>query len=361
MSLLKKPLNTKDTKVTKVRALHLIDVVYFVAFVLKRIFRAACLGCLLLLLAACTAAPSVPATGSSLVGTPGPRPVSSETLVPSSTAPLSTSTPSAAKITASPVSSPSPLPADFWKKLPVIPEQVSGRVREIYAHGLALGNHAHIFARIGDCASAAPAFLVGFDRAYNLGAYTALQPAVDYFKGAFERPSLAAKAGLNSAGLLTTLWTGEQCQVNETLLDCQYRLDRPSFAFIDIGTNEAYYVHTNPGSFERNMRLILEDTIAKGIVPILGTKADNIEGDESINATIARLALEYQIPLWNFWRAVQPLPEHGLVDPDHLSSVSYSNFVDFTIPNSLNYGVQMRNLTALQMLDFLRVQLGDKN
>ena len=241
--------------------------------------------------------------------------------------------------------------------MPVIPEQISPRVREIYRNGLALGNNPHIFSRIGDCASAAPAFLVGFDRKYNLGEYGYLQPAIDYFQGSFERPSLAAKAGLNSAGLLSMLWTGEQCLKNETLLDCQYRLDRPSFAFIAIGTNEAYYVKQTPGSFEKNMRVILDDTIAQGIVPILATKADDVEGDDSINASIARLAMEYEIPLWNFWLAVQPLPNNGMVEPEHLSSVSYINFTDFTIPNSLEYGMQMRNLTALQMLDFLRMQL----
>jgi hypothetical protein len=258
----------------------------------------------------------------------------------------------------SPVPTASALPADFWQKLPVVPGQISQRVREIYQNGLALGNNPHIFSRIGDCASAAPAFLVGFDGPYNLGEYIALQPAIDYFKVSFGHPSLAAKAGMNSAGLLTTLWTGKQCQKDESLLDCQYRLDRPSFAIIAIGTNEAYYVHENPGSFEHNMRIILDDTIARGIVPILGTKADNVEGDQSINATIARLAIEYQIPLWNFWLAAQPLPKHGMVDPEHLNSVSYANFTDFSIPNSLEFGVQVHNLTALQMLEFMREQLG---
>jgi hypothetical protein len=308
-------------------------------------------GCLLLcLLVACTQAPS-------------PSSPASTTLSPSraapSASPFTATTPAKPDITPSPVPTPTPLPPDFWQKLPVIPEQISERVREIYRSGLAMGNNPHVFSRIGDCASAAPAFLVGFDRNYNLGDYTFLQPAIDYFQGSFERPSLAAKAGMNSAGLLTTLWTGQQCLKNETLLDCQYRLDHPSFAFIAIGTNEAYYVHQNPGSFERNMRIIIEDTIAKGIVPILGTKADNVEGDNSINATIARLALEYQLPLWNFWLAVQPLPKQGMVEPEHLSSVSYANFTDFSIPNSLEYGMQVRNLTALQMLNFLREQLAE--
>jgi hypothetical protein len=220
-----------------------------------------------------------------------------------------------------------------------------------------MGNNPHIFSRIGDCASAAPAFLVGFDGNYNLGEYTTLQPAIDYFKGSFKRPSLAAKNGLNTAGLLSTLWTGEQCLKHETLLDCQYRLDRPSFAIISLGTNEAYYVHHNPASFETNMRIIIEDTLEQGIIPILGTKADNFEGDDSINATIARLALEYEVPLWNFWLAAQPLPNQGMVDSSHLSTVSYQNFTDFSIPHSLEYGMQVHNLTALQILDFLRGQL----
>jgi hypothetical protein len=317
---------------------------------------AARLGCLLLcLLAACgqAASPSNQARPSPVPGTSAPTRTAAPAVSPTATIRVST------QVQALPVPTASALPPDFWQELPVIPGQVSQRVRQIYQNGLALGNHPHVFSRIGDCASAAPAFLVGFNGPYNLGAYTALQPAIDYFQGSFGRPSLAAKAGMNSAGLLTTLWTGKQCLKNESLLDCQYRLDRPSFAFIAIGTNEAYYVHENPGSFEHNMRLILDDTIARGIVPILSTKADNVEGDQSINATIARLALEYQIPLWNFWLAAQPLPKHGMVDPEHLNSVSYANFTDFSIPNSLDYGVQMHNLTALQMLDLLRQNLGD--
>jgi hypothetical protein len=316
---------------------------------------AARLGCLLVcLLAACSRAPTLSVQTSQvnpILATSSPTSPGTATVTATITVPVPT------VLSPSLMPSPTVLPADFWQRLPVIPVQISARVREIYQNGLALGDNPHVFSRIGDCASAAPAFLVGFAGHYNLGAYTALQPAIDYFRGSFGRPSLAAKAGMNSAGLLTTLWTGKQCLKNETLLDCQYRLDRPSFAIIAIGTNEAYYVHENPGSFEHNMRIILDDTIARGIVPVLSTKADDVEGDGSINATIARLAMEYQIPLWNFWLAAQPLPKHGLVDPEHLSSVSYANFTDFSIPNGLEYGVQMHNLTALQMLDFLRKSL----
>jgi hypothetical protein len=308
-------------------------------------------GCLLLaLLAACT--PAIPTTSplAALL-----------TIAPLPSQPPATASATAASPTTelAPTVTSTLLPPDFWQKLPVIPEKISDRTREIYRLGLSLGNNPRIFSRIGDCASAAPAFLVGFDGNYNLGEYTYLQPAIDYFKGSFNRPSLAAKNGLNTAGLLTTLWTGEQCLKHETLLDCQYRLDHPGFAFISIGTNEAYYVHHDPASFEANMRIIIEDTLGQGILPILGTKADNFEGDHSINTAIARLALEYEVPLWNFWLAAQPLPNQGMIDSSHLSTVSYLNFTDFSIPHSLEYGMQVHNLTALQMLYFLWGQLAE--
>lgn len=253
---------------------------------------------------------------------------------------------------------PTPLPQDFWKKLPVIPDTISDRVREIYKNGLELGNNPQVFSKIGDCNSSAPAFLVGFDNEYELGDYSYLQPTISYFQGSFERSSFVAKGGMNSSGLLTTLWANEKCAYNETPLDCQYRLDKPSFAIISIGTNEGWFINKDSTSFERNMRIIIEGTINKGIVPILATKADNLEGDNSVNETLARLAMEYEIPLWNFWAATQPLPDHGLRDSNgHLNSISYTTFTDFTMYYSLECGMQIKNLTALQMLDFLRKQL----
>ena len=70
----------------------------------------------------------------------------------------------------------------------------------------------------------------------------------------------------------------------------------------------------NPDTYERYMRQIIEYTMAQGAVPILATKADNIEKDQSINLTTAKLAYEYDLPLWNWWAAAQPLGDHG-IDP----------------------------------------------
>lgn len=251
-----------------------------------------------------------------------------------------------------------PLEENFWMELPILPETISDVVRETYQKGRELGNDPRIFTRVGDCASRSPDFLDGFDESYNLGDYAYLQPTIDYFKGAFSRPSQAAKASLNSSSMFTSIWNGDQCLADEHLLECQYRLDHPSFAIISLGSNEPYFQLQDPQHFERNMRAIIELSLEKGIVPILVTKADNLEGDNSINATIARLSIEYEIPLWNFWRATRPLVDHGLgKDAVHLNSWSSTRFTDFTNPHSLEYGKEVRNLNAIQVLDFLLREL----
>ena len=81
---------------------------------------------------------------------------------------------------------------------------------------------------------------------------------------------------------------------------------------------------------------------------ILATKADNLEGDHSINAAIAEIAYEYDIPLWNFWAAVQPLPDNGLTEDGFHLTYAQPFFDD---PFRMEQGWPWRNLTALQAID----------
>jgi hypothetical protein len=232
---------------------------------------------------------------------------------------------------------------------PVIPTSVSQHMVEIYQLGQSLGNNPHAFSKVGDCQSMPPDFLSDFDKGrYNLGEYTDLQPIVDYFPGSFERFSRSTKDGLTASAALATLWnTWKDCNVQETPLECEYRINKPSYAFISFGTNDANGILP----FEDTLRRVIEVTINHGIVPILVTKADNAEGDWSNNATIYRLAYEYQIPVWNFWLAVQPLPEHGLRSPEHLTYGEYTLPCDFSKTENMQYAYNVRNLTALQVLD----------
>ena len=96
------------------------------------------------------------------------------------------------------------------------------------------------------------------------------------------------------------------------------------------------------------MRKIIEFFIDKGVIPILSTKADNPEGDHRINEIIASLAVEYDIPLWNYWRAVQRLPDQGLQE-DGVHLTWGRNFFDD--PEAMQRAWPLRNLTALQTLN----------
>src|SRR5690606_8601815 len=157
---------------------------------------------------------------------------------------------------------------------------------------------------------------------YSLGdEYAYLQETIDYFEGSFARDSLAMRDGYNVAAILTPLRADrENCQPNETPIACEFRVNNPSIAIISLETNFSGRPANDYGKY---MRQIIEYSLEQGVVPILATKGDNLEGDHSINAEIAEIAVEYDIPLWNFWAALQPLPNHGhsteLNDGFHLS------------------------------------------
>ena len=305
--------------------------------------------------------------GQNIAITPGPFPASTAT-VAESVPSLAVSSPetvidpfepsAVTQDSAALTVTPSP---DFWKHLPIVPLGISDRVRTIYQRGLEMGNNPNVFSKVGDCHSTNPYFLADYDlgqNVYDLGEHTYLQPTIDYFEGSFSRSSLATKKGLSTAGVLASLWSDWKfCSRNETPLDCEFRLHHPSFALISLGTNEAYDVKEDPSTFEGRLRRIIEHSIDQGVVPILSTKADNDEGNHYINYVTSRLALEYELPLWNFWLAVQSLPQHGLRSSDHLTFAPTKSYTDFSNPDYLAYGMQVRNLTALQVLDMIRREI----
>jgi hypothetical protein len=236
---------------------------------------------------------------------------------------------------------------DSWKLQPVV-STISDRVIQIYQRGLELGNNPRAFSKIGDCGTTPTWFLGDFDRGpeyYRLGDYQELAAVIDEFKGSFDRTSLAARSGFNTSALFTPLWSDlDYCEADEAPLACEYRIHKPILAFVMLGSNDVW----QPDEFETQMRKLIEYSIQNGVIPILSTKADNQEKDHSINITIVRLALEYELPLVNFWRAVDPLSNHGL--QSDLVHLTYgANFFDE--PDSMEQAWPVRNLTALQILD----------
>lgn len=230
---------------------------------------------------------------------------------PTQSAPPATDVP-APTATGAPLPTTVRLPPEKWQEWPVVPA-ATARSRQIYLQGLALGNDPHAFSKIGDCQSVTASFFGIYDQpgAYELpNGYAGLQDTIDWFKGSFGRESQAVRGGFNVASVLSSMWADPKaCQAGEDPLECEFRQNKPSIVLISMETG---FAGRTAAVYEKYMRRILDFVIAHGAAPILATKADNFEGDQSINLTTARLAAEYDLPLWNFWRAVQPLPDHGM-------------------------------------------------
>jgi hypothetical protein len=235
---------------------------------------------------------------------------------------------------------------DAWKELPVIPE-ISLNVVQTYAIGISRGNNPRSFSKIGDCSTSNAWFLGPFDNGepyYRLGEHTYLEPLIEHFKGSFARNNVTTRNGFSASSTLSPLWADpEVCESGETPLACEYRIHKPSIVFIMLGTNDRWHAD----NFEENMREIIEYTLDHRIIPIIATKADNFEGDESINRTLAQLATEYDLPLWNFWAAAQALPNQGLEEDGVHLTWGPTHFND---PEVMQLGWPTRNLTAMQSL-----------
>jgi len=309
------------------------------------------LSLIMTLLAACSSGqastPNVPirmtdTTPHTTTPTIDPEP---QTFNSTATIPVSTSTPKP------------PLATDVWKQLPVVPTGISVRTIEIYELGLTLGNDPTHFSIIGDCQNVSTYFLSAFDHPddFSLGSeYAYLQPTIDYYQGSYSRTSLAVKGGFNAAAVISPLRSDpKSCNPNESPLDCELRVWNPSIVIVSM---ETWWSEKPAEEYDKYMRRVLDRIIETGAVPIIATKADNLEGDHSINATIAQIAYEYDIPLWNFWLAVQPLEDHGLTgDGFHLTFAR--NFFDDRA--RMKSAWPWRNLTALQTLDAVHKGLMD--
>ncbi|HEU0296060.1 MAG TPA: hypothetical protein VFR47_25210 [Anaerolineales bacterium] len=288
----------------------------------------------LLVVASCTTHPASEAT---MIPEATPTPTTTAPYVPVSP----TLTPESA--------SPTPFICDEnWQLLPVIPD-VPEAARILYQQGLAQGNNARAFSKIGDGEVSTDWFLTAFDlgeEQYDVGSYQNLKTIIETFRGSYGRSSVAARRGFNTHLILDSAASDPKlCQTDESPLDCELRIHNPSVAILSLGTNQVH----RPEEFEAGMHHILDALVSKKVLPILSTKGDNLEGDHRINRAIACLAQEYQIPLWNFWAAIQPLPDHGL-QPD-LEHLTYSGINDFDDPTAMQSAWTVRNLTALQVLD----------
>ncbi|RPJ27477.1 MAG: SGNH/GDSL hydrolase family protein [Chloroflexi bacterium] len=302
------------------------------------------------LLAACSAGQAP--TQSNLIATSAPaqaQPVVDSVVQATDLPATDTATP-AATVTPKP-----PLEEGAWMQMPAVPTGISDAMGAIYQRGLEMGNDPKHFSVIGDCQNVSSYFLAVFDHPedFSLGEeYAYLQPTIDYYQDSYSRTSLAVKGGFNVAAILSPLRADpKSCNNNESPLDCELRVWKPSVVFVSM---ETWWSEKPEEEYDKYMRRVIERILETGAVPIIATKADNLEGDHGINATIAQIAYDYDIPLWNFWAAVQPLPNHGL-SSDNFHLTFARNFFDD--PVRMKSAWPWRNLTALQTLDMVHREL----
>jgi hypothetical protein len=242
---------------------------------------------------------------------------------------------------------------------PVVPVTISENMRAVYARGQRLGNRPFVATKVGDSVLANEWYLLPMSESETrLGPYAYLEEALSVFGPAMTE-SVVVRKGLTSAVVFDPFWADkERCQPAETPLDCEYRLKRPSVAFIMFSHNDMKAMSV--GDYCLNMRRIVEETITQGIIPVLmtfssypdtPTWADSLE----YNTVLLDLATQYQVPLINLWLASRILPDYGLeIDHIHLKNSGY-DYLTYENGQEAQSGVALLNLLSLQVLDEIRL------
>jgi len=236
------------------------------------------------------------------------------------------------------------------EQIAVISPETAAHVREIWALGRQLGRSPQYYSKLGDSTAMTPHMLARFDEpGLNMGDYAYLQPTIDYYAGVFDEFGVATNYGLHSWSIFDPLWAPKEwCQPNEHVLECEFRLNNPSVLIIRLGSNDA----GSPDGFRYNMRLAVQYALDNGVIPVLVTKADRFEGDDTNNTILREIAAEYQIPLWDFDRVATTIPGKGL-DADGIHMVYYTAN-DYSDPAAFQSGHALQDLTGLIMLDTIR-------
>jgi hypothetical protein len=242
------------------------------------------------------------------------EPTQAPTVEPTTEEPTQTDTPEPTEtptITPTPTPDTRPLPED-WRSWPVVPD-LPAHLIEVYWSGIERGNDPTHFSKVGDCGLIPAAFFGIYDRPgqYYLGdRYAYLQETIDNFAGSFGREGYSLKGGMNFPAIFSPLRADPTaCLPGETPIECELRIWKPSFIFINI---ENRYSGRTVEGYEEYLRRAVALALENGTVPFLATKADNVEGDHRYNLAVARVAYDLDLPLWNFWLAVQSLPDHGI-------------------------------------------------
>lgn len=309
------------------------------------------------------AAAALAAGAVSLTATPTPV----VSILPPTTLPLPTPTTEIIPPSPTPTVEPTATPiSEPQTQYPFI-SGVTTHAREIFLKGKELGNRPNVFSKVGDSITESAVFLnpIGIQRYFLYDEYAYLEPVIQYFSteaaranyNSFANVSMSAKTNWRARAVFSpSSANAEICNPGEAPLPCELRLVRPAIALIMLGTNDVPY--TPLDEYESDMRRVIEHCLEQGVIPALSTiphlERQGLEGrSEQLNEIIVRLAVEYDIPLWDYWSALKDLPQQGVGDDGiHPTWAPVGHSADFT-PQYLQYGMTIRNLMAVQILDVI--------
>jgi hypothetical protein len=256
--------------------------------------------------------------------------------------------------------------------IPSIPPNMASSLSQLYQSGVTnFGNQAGAFSKVGDDPMANPNFMAPFATdPLNLGSHTELQATIDFFRTASVRPaidpainsfgadSIAAGAGYGIDTLAAPPPAGTVCPTaGSSSLGCEFQTTHPSIALISFSAPNVTYM--TPEVFRGELQVLVSDSLSLyGVIPVLATipaqPGYTTEQLSPYNQAIIEVATQSGVagvPLWNLWRAMQ---DRGIADPN---LVAPGGAGDLSEP-ALSFGVNVRNLTALQMLEAVRQAAG---
>lgn len=145
---------------------------------------------------------------------------------------------------------------------------------------------------------------------YDFGPREHLRGVVARFDPSFARVSKAVGGGYRAADMADLeLAAATGCLPGEGVFACELRESNASVVFIQLGTGDKFTWR----EFEANLRAMIDLALVQSAVPVLVTKADDMESIQGgasfnfINDTLRALAAEYQLPLVDFHAASRDL------------------------------------------------------
>lgn len=253
--------------------------------------------------------------------------------------------------------------------IPQIDQQSAAMLSQVYQSGESnFGNQPGAFSKVGDESVASEHFMAPFAAdPLNLGSFSALQGLIDVYRSTPVRgddpainsltvESTAAEPGFGFDSLNAPPASGAACGDGSasTAIGCEYLATRPAIALISFRGENVTYLPAE--QFRAELQVLVMQSLSEyGVIPVLATiPADGSATTEQLdeyNRAIAEVATQSGVPLWNLWRAMH---ERGISDPLSVAPEGAGNLTD----PALSFGYNVRNLTALQILEAVRQAAG---